>query len=160
MLRLYLSKEVRLHVWDSSFKVTNVSTIHDHPWEFDSIIIAGGLEQERFIESATGEAYSFSVLRCGAGNCERSTPKITHLQKQPKESYTEGDSYTQSREEIHNSIPLDGTVTIITRRFTSKDEDHARVFWKEGDWVSAEPRPASVHEIKTITGKSLKLWFK
>lgn len=31
MLRVYLSDEVRLHIWDSRFKVPGVSPLHNHP---------------------------------------------------------------------------------------------------------------------------------
>lgn len=159
MLRLYLSKEIRLHIWDSRYKVQNVSTIHDHPWEFDSLIVAGHLENVRFVEDEQGDPFAFSTLKCGAGNCERSPAQSIRLKKGPAETYIEGDSYTQKREEIHDSIPEDGTVTIITRRFTSADEDHARVFWPSGEWVSAEPREATLMEIFEITSLSLSKWF-
>ncbi len=43
MLRLYLSKEVRLHVWDDRYAVKNVTTIHTHPWHFRSTVLFGEL---------------------------------------------------------------------------------------------------------------------
>lgn len=159
MLRLYLNKETRLHIWDSRFKVPNVSTIHDHPWDFDSLVVAGRLKQVRFYPYEAGERYSYSILKCGAGNCERTPPLPIWLNAMAEEDFGEGDSYRQVSCEIHDSRPYDGTVTIIERKFTKADEDHARVFWKEGDWVSAEPRPATKDEIKSITTASLATWF-
>src|SRR5579859_3298084 len=56
---------------------------------------------------------------------------------------TTGQTYHQEKDEIHESLPFDGTVTLVTRTFTA-DRDHARVFWRgTGDFVTAEPRAAT-----------------
>lgn len=49
MLRLYLGKERRLHVWTDQ-RVENVSDMHTHPWHFDSQVVVGLLRNQRFIE--------------------------------------------------------------------------------------------------------------
>lgn len=49
MLRLYLAKDRRLHVW-TDLRVENVSDTHTHPWHFDSQIVAGVMRNQRFIE--------------------------------------------------------------------------------------------------------------
>lgn len=49
MLRLYLSAEVRLHVWDSRFRVPGVTDIHDHSWDFESEVAAGEVLQRRYL---------------------------------------------------------------------------------------------------------------
>ena len=82
MLRCYLTKEVRLHVWDSSFAVRCVSTIHDHPWDFTSLIVSGAVKQYRFTEvhPRTGAPeYRRQVIRCGtdgglADGCSMDAP--------------------------------------------------------------------------------------
>lgn len=159
MLRLYLSTEVRLHVWDSRYAVQDVSTMHDHPWSFDSIIVAGWVDQYRYTMDPKGDVFMFSVLQCGPGGCAKTQPAPIWLTKGPCESYQEGGTYHQRHDEIHESIPEDGTVTIVTRTFR-EDTEHARVFWPNGTaWVSAEPRPATIEEVKDITSASLNRWF-
>lgn len=167
MLRLYLSTEVRLHVWDSRYAVPNVSTVHDHPWSFESYVVAGQVHQFRYKETtpadgqlwAESEPYLFSVLQCGPGGCAKTQPQPIRLCKMQRERYWEDCSYVQTHDEIHESIPEDGTVTIVTRTFR-EDTEHARVFWPYGtDWVSAEPRPAMPAEVYSITSNALNRWF-
>jgi hypothetical protein len=160
MLRLYLSPEIRLHVWDNRFAVPGVSTIHNHPWAFESYIVAGVVRQRRYVETPAGEPFNVSVILAGPGGGLKSQPQSINLHPKTLEIYNEGDTYTQDADEIHWSMPEDGAVTLVTRRFVKADRDHARVFWPQGqEWVSAEPRPATPQEINEITGYALQKWF-
>lgn len=167
MLRLYLSKTVRLHVWNSSKAVPNVSVIHTHPWHFDSHVIAGQIINVRYVISDVypGRAcvpHQYAKILCGMGGGiakgelkeERGVKNLCEL---PLEIYKEGATYTQSADEIHKSLPTDGTVTIVTRR-PLDDPDHAYVFWEKGDWVSAEPRKATDDEVMEYCQAALKLF--
>jgi hypothetical protein len=167
MLRLYLSKAVRLHVWHSGFASPGVSTLHTHPWDFESTVVAGQLENIRYKET-TGtanteldtERFYSSLLHCGPGGGLKEDPQLVYLKQLPSEIYHEGESYTEKAEEIHESKPWDGTVTVVSRRF-KPDEDHARVFWPVGTaWGSAIPRDATVEEVYVITQFALQRWFK
>ena len=180
MLRLYLSPEVRLHVWDDRYAVTYVSTMHDHPWDFWSRVIGGKLDNQRYelfsviLPSWTppkGQEDQYmhmmmQKIRCGVGGglvkaCmteDEAQPVV--LRKLHREGpWTAADYYHQKAEEIHVSTPARGTVTIVERHFKA-DTEHARVFWPRGqEWVSAEPRKATQEEIKAITHYSLERWF-
>lgn len=168
MLRLYLSKAVRLHVWHSGFATPEASTIHTHPWDFESSVIAGELEnirykewsaRDRISDGTTKEFYS-ALLHCGPGGGLKEDPQSVFLEKLHSEFYHGGQTYTEKAEEIHESKPKDGTVTIVTRRF-KPDEDHARVFWPVGTaWGSAIPRDAMPSEVRAITQFSLQRWFQ
>ena len=159
MLRTYLSDEIRLHVWDSRYATENVSLLHDHPWDFASLIVAGELRQHRYVVAAEGETFQFSTIQCGPGGCMKAEPQPVVLRRLPEEHYTAGAVYLQRAAEIHESRPADGTVTLISRAF-KKDTEHARVFWREGEhWVSAEPRPATADEVRAITRYALDTWF-
>lgn len=168
MLRLYLSKAVRLHVWHSGFASPGVSTLHTHPWDFKSTVVAGQLENIRYkehspldrIESSTTREFNTSLLHCGPGGGLKEDIRLVYLEQLPSEIYHEGESYTEKAEEIHESKPWDGTVTVVSRRF-KPDEDHARVFWPVGTpWGSAIPRDASPEEVQVITQFALQRWFK
>lgn len=167
MLRLYLNKATRLHVWHSGFASPGVSTLHTHPWDFKSEVIAGSLENIRYKEhdpqnclnSTKVKEYMAAVLHCGPGGGLTEKGKPVYLEAMPSEFYGEGATYTEKAEEIHESRPKDGTVTLVTRQF-KPDEDHARVFWRTGtEWGSAIPREATPDEIKVITQFALQRWF-
>jgi hypothetical protein len=168
MLRTYLSLEVRLHVWHSGFKFKEgdqiASELHTHPWNFHSLVVAGRVRNYRFLEVAgtslgTGQAIprKRQTIRCGEGGGLIGDPVDVFLAEQPTETFEEGETYTQKAEEIHRSLPDDGTVTIIEREFLD-DTEHAFVYFR-GEWISAEPRPATPEEVAEITGFALQTRF-
>lgn len=165
MLRCYLSPEIRLHVWDSRFKVPGVSVVHDHPWDFTSLIVTGEVKQYRYIEHPTnGEPFRRSTIRCGHGGgivraeCAPEAPEGVYLLRQALEIYHVGESYSQNADEIHESLPADGTVTLVERRFKA-DTEHARVYYQTPEWVSAEPRKAEFGEVRSAVNVALK-WMR
>lgn len=165
MLRCYLDDKriARLHVWSKEHAYEDVSLVHDHPWDFRSLIVSGHLMNVRFLESRNGwgtEDYEFQTIQCGPGGCVKSAVQETSLFPRDPEHYEPGDSYEQRAEEIHASFPDDGCVSIITRKFHQNTEN-ARVFWPAGrTWVSAEPRPATKDEIEAICAKALAVLDK
>ena len=165
MLRCYLEPELRLHVWDSRFKAAEVSELHTHPWHFYSLVVAGRVRNYRFVESdgtsqETGGAIPRrrQTIRCGEGGGLVGEPVDVFLTEQPTEIYVQGNVYTQLAQEIHRSVPEDGTVTIIEREFLD-DTEHAYVYF-QGEWVTAEPRAATPTEVETILSASLERWFR
>lgn len=163
MLRHYLTPTVRLHLWDSRFKVKDVSTIHDHPWDFRSYIVSGVVGQHRFRELASPLAadaftvYARTRIRCGPGGCATGAPDVVPLERLPLEVYEAGRWYEQRAEEIHESLPVDGTVTLVERHFKT-DTEHANVYHATPRWVSAEPRPATRDEIAAFRQAALDRW--
>lgn len=165
MMRLYLSQAVRLHIWDGALRVPGVSAIHSHPWDLQSRVIAGRYKQHRYqvlAENATAtyaEQFNLALIKCGEGACVMGEPTKLYMIEMPLEIYAAGEAYAQSKEEIHLSLPEDGTVTMVERTF-HEDRDHARVFWRgQGGWVDAEPREATRKEIEEVTGRALRTWF-
>jgi hypothetical protein len=174
MLRLYLSPETRLHVWDSRLRVPDVSTIHDHPWDFRSYVVAGSLVNVRFrrpanageIGSCSAHApnvafcreYRVTRIRCGPGGCavDPPTPERLHQSGTP-DSVRVGGWYEQRADEIHESRPADGTVTLVERHFRA-DTEHANVYHLTPTWVSAEPSAATWDEAGPIVRDALARW--
>lgn len=167
MLRLYLSKQVRLHIWHPEFAVANVSTIHTHPWDFHSVIVCGQLTNMKY-KDVTGQQFRGPVapvhcgtIRCGVGGglVGSGIDEERQLMPLPHQVLREGQNYTELAEEIHETVALAGTVTIVERMF-KPDEDHAKVYWPAGtNWVSAEPREANVSEVRAFTETALSRWF-
>lgn len=160
MLRTYLEKpDVRLHVWDSRYRFPNVSMMHDHPWHFRSHIVAGIVNQKRYTYNTHGLIQMRQTILCGTGGGLCGGPERVILHAGDWEKYYEQETYTQRAEEIHISLPVDGTVTIVHRE-VADDADHAHVFWNVAEkWVTAEPRPATMQEVTKITEFALNRWF-
>ncbi len=157
MLRLHLPGETRLHVWDSRHAFANVSTIHDHlQWGLSSTIVSGRLVNHRFTEGL-GDPYMAVTLKPGE-NCHfKDAPSHTLLRRGVAEIYISGDTYAQEPNEIHESVPDIGTITLM-RKYPTPDGDSARVFWPAGEkWGTAEPRPATTEEVTAITSHALQL---
>jgi len=166
MLRTYLTddKSVRLHVWDSDYAAENVSEMHTHPWDMVSRVVAGELanyKYTRHISITEPPSYLQQAIHCGEGGGLIGEPEPVHLYGLPPVYIRKGQEYTQTYDEIHVSVPENGTVTIVTRSTPpGGNPDRAYVFWPiEQEWVSAEPRPATAKEIEDICERSLLRWF-
>lgn len=180
MIRTYLNDAVRLHIWISDFKIPGVSPIHDHPWHLYSQVIAGVYRQRRYTildkdffgqpitednstfragrDAGLIELFNTATIKCGEGAFKTEDSKKVCVECAVEEEYRAGSNYMQYKDEIHESFPLDGTITIVTRTFTP-DREHARIFWRgDGDWVDAAPRTATPAEIKLATQKALSWW--
>lgn len=158
MLRTYLAPDLRLHIWDKEYQVDNVSLLHDHPWDFESYIVAGGLTNYLYNYNTTGMYFNRQRILCGVGGGLDGEPESVKLTNYQTDHYDASQSYVEKHDQIHMSAPADGTITIIKRHFT-EDVDHANVFYDTDEWVSAEPRPATQQEVYAITAKALMTWF-
>lgn len=168
MLRTYLDEErvYRLHIWSPAHAVENVSGLHTHPWDFRSTVIVGSVNNVLFMRTPNASLDAEGVLdmqqlriKCGEGACSVSDPERVRLMRRPSIRWKEGESYFERAEEIHLSVPENGTVTIIERTF-GQDVDHAYIFYPSGEqWVSAEPRKATPQEVRDICELALRKWF-
>lgn len=163
MLRLYLSSRVRLHVWDRRFAVENVSTIHDHPWHFESIVLVGSIRNRVFRVVPGEPTHHGQTIVCGPGGGPaegwRADVRLELARERTIYPGTfcngEREGYRMEAPELHESVAEDGTVTIIERE-PLPDAEHARVFFPLGtEWVSAEPRRATTDEIRAICAHAL-----
>lgn len=157
MLRLHVSDKIRLNIWDSRYRVPNVSMIHNHPWHFRSFIVNGVLSNTRYRVTTNAHStrmYLHANIKPGPGGGMITTGDCLCLTPNPIEIYTTGDWYYQRSNEIHISSPVDGTITLNYRERVG--DDVADVYWPYGtDWVSAEPRDATQDEIQQITSYAL-----
>jgi hypothetical protein len=172
MLRMYLPgpRDYRLHIWDNNYRVKNVSDIHTHPWNFTSYVVAGVVENIRWIEKqiqykegveGPGNYYWKQDIHCGTGGCIVGEPKRVVMSQGLRQTIYEGQDYHQQYIEKHQSFPETGTVTIVDRIVPpGQSVDMAYVYWPEKEqWVTAEPRIATHEEISDICNRSLEKWF-
>lgn len=159
-IRTKLANVGRIHVWDSSLATARVSTIHTHPWPLRSTVISGELINCRFQIGGDGARlpYMRSRIATGEGGGLIGDPEPVLLFSHDPESYTAGDAYEQTPEEIHRTIAEHGTVTLLERPQGPPLEE-AYTFWPEGtDWVSAEPRKAEDWRIESVICYALARW--
>lgn len=172
MLRTYVTKTLRLHVWNSSFAVPKVTTIHDHPWNFASLVVAGQIRNTRYrVYPCTHTESQIEALRIrqpfvksrivcgpGGGNDEASLlarGERVWLASSETTLHESGSLYRMRADEVHHTTYEDGTVTLVEREFL-QDTEHAHVFFKpDAGWVSAEPRPATPDEVEAIVSRAL-----
>lgn len=160
MLRLHIEgSNSRLHIWDRRFAYPGASPIHDHQqWALHSTVLSGRLTNYRFVEREDGEAYWYQLIKAGYGYFVKEGPLPICLARLAPEHYEVGDTYSQRPEEIHETVPLDGTVTLM-RKTPTADPEAARVFWPVGEeWGTAEPRAATAQEVLDITRYALSIF--
>lgn len=163
MLRCYMDdrREHRLHVWNTDRAIENVSAMHTHPWDFESEILTGTVENVRYVRVADnrGELFDEYKLLCGENACTLSDPRPVYLTEFTDWSGP-GNRYYQRASEIHRSKPTTGCVTLVQRTVPEgKNPDHALVFTEHGKpWVDAAPRPATPQEILIFLGTALEKW--
>jgi hypothetical protein len=154
VLRLYIRKIGRLHLWDRALQYPGVSLVHNHSWDLRSTIVCGRIVNTRFeeTESAIGHPYHGRRLLTGYQSRFVQNEFITTLLNQPREAYIAGDVYKQSAHEIHVTDPDDGTITLMERNEDTNGE--ANVYWPYGtEWGDAKPRPATADEIQSTIAK-------
>jgi hypothetical protein len=164
MFRLYLSKEVRLHVWDMRFTVEKVSTLHTHPWGFKSHVLSGVMVDRHFkkrdpaTQDLDSPNYYEQRIVCGPGGGVAGDKEPVHLTLMASCVYTAGDEYTHVASDVHESVPKSGTVTLLERTFEA-DTEHAFVYFRmDREWVSAEPRDATPDEVAAMARMALDRW--
>lgn len=156
MLRLYLTKAIRLHIWDPSRAVESVTTIHDHPWNFTSHVVCGlmtdrvyrRIGDDEWPANGRPKTHREERIVCGPGGGSMGAIREVRLEKTTTTHVRAGECYSRRAEELHESGAMAGTVTIVERTFMANTE-HALVYAPIGQpWVSAEPRRATREEVE------------
>jgi hypothetical protein len=162
MLRLYLSREVRLHIWDNRYQIDDVSIIHNHPWHFRSEVIAGQMLNTNYYVHS-GDTHFMQKIKPGEDCTALSKPEPVLLEPTSHVCYDEGQMYVQDAPTLHESIFEDGTITLVSRWGRESHQDEALSAWPsnlgEDGWVSAAPRLATDEEVLDITGRALERWY-
>lgn len=160
MLRLYLSPEMRLHVWSTEYVVPGVTRVHDHPWDFTSHVFSGSITNNLYREAPGALPYLKQAVKCGPGGCALAAPTPIELYCYRSTLYAARESYSERHDEIHESDPEDGTVTVIKRWLPpGANPDIGHVFYPRGtEWVSAESKRATPEEVRAIVSRALDRW--
>ncbi len=165
MMRLYLSKKVRLHIWHSSLRVPGVSDIHSHPWDFWSNVICGRIRDTTYnahMMADNKKLFCFQEIQCGAGAKLLGEPTGCYLVPRNILEYEGGKQYGNPASLLHSTEFTDGTVTIVERQFKDgANPDVAHVVYPGNQrWVSAEPRKATKDEEEFVIKCAIELLKK
>jgi hypothetical protein len=149
-LRLDDRREYRLHVWDRTCSVGE-PPVHDHPYDFTSVVVAGEMTNTRYVEDPAGTEYQ-RVRYTPPDEDARKTDTVKL--SAAATTVTAGDEYSQRADELHDSRQVPGTVTII--RMSFRDLPVLTVCTPgDAPWVSGRSRPPTPDELETITSAAL-----
>lgn len=157
MLRMYLDKDTRLHIWNHGVAVPDVSEIHDHPWDFVSTIICGSVTNEVYVkeEDLTANMLMQEIV-CGPGGHSVGTALPVNMRKFAERTFKAGESYSMKSDQFHRTVAEPGTVTIVKRYFKENTENARVCFPLDTGWVSAEPRVATPHDMLPFFAEAIK----
>ncbi|MCU1459842.1 MAG: hypothetical protein JWL73_3934 [Actinomycetia bacterium] len=157
LLGLWLDarREYRLHVWDPTSSVGE-PPVHDHPFDFTSTVIAGGMTNTRYEQDPHGVEYH--RMRYTPPDEDARTVDTVKLSGIATTTFVAGDQYEQVAHELHDSLQLPGTVTIIRMTFKDVMPELTVCLRDESAWASGQSRPAPLDEVKRITAKALELF--
>jgi hypothetical protein len=150
-LRLDDRREFRLHVWAPEDDAEEPA-IHDHPYDFTSVVVAGELTNTTYEEDLAGEEFVRFRYRPPAEDQRRSdgirlSATTTTLRA--------GKEYRQLAHQLHASRQEPGTVTVI--RCTWVADPELTVCLRKGNsWRSGYGRDATTQEVKVITARALE----
>ena len=150
MFRCYLDEEriSRLHIWTKDVRVPSVTTIHTHPWDFQSRVLCGRIRNIRYEEVETNPdgLWTRRLIVPGPDACKVGDEHRVVLRLRKVDIAQRGEAYEQSYDEIHETFFEEGTVTVCTRRVVDEDLAYSyRPYYEE--WVSAAPVKVSFGEV-------------
>jgi hypothetical protein len=101
-----------LHVWPDG-GLTTSDNIHDHRWDFSSVVIRGMLRFELYEQDAEGENYAVMQYRpmAGVGCFELRRDGTTAVSVHAAVTMTVGSTYSWTRDRLHRAWGIPGQVT-------------------------------------------------
>ena len=172
-----------INVFHSKYRVPNSTAIHSHTVDFRSDIIGGVMRQYRYLRATAGAGHSAGPERSTADAGRGSTPQryweqeltlggrlagepVECLLKESElEVYRTGEYYEITADEIHQSVPEDGTVTLISRQYKTSPTS-VSTFWpwaplpvgaKPSDKIIPKEAPEEV--VRDVISVALERWF-
>jgi len=101
-----------LHVWPDGGLATS-DNIHNHRWDFSSVVICGALRLELYEQDAEGENYAVMQYRpvAGVGRFELRRGGTTTVSVRAAVTMTVGSTYSWTRDRLHRAWGIPGQVT-------------------------------------------------
>ena len=107
---------LRLHIWDNYKDLDYEYDIHNHVWDYSSVIICGELINSTYINKNKGDLFHHHVYDIDDINCKASLKYlgVQKLSLNSKTIYDVRSVYSQNKKVIHRAYPNHRyTVTLI-----------------------------------------------
>jgi hypothetical protein len=170
-LTLVLEPNVTVvNVFESKYRQLGTTAIHSHTVGFRSEIVGGVMRQHRYRRRIVASkedlvARSYWEQELTLDGKLSGEPSECCLAEQPIEVYAAGEYYEIAANEIHQSVPEDGTVTLVTRQYLTNPRC-VSTFWPytplaPGAKPSGKiiPQPAASEVIADVISCALSTWF-
>lgn len=161
MLRLYVRKVGRIHLWDEALRYPNVSMVHNHSWDLKSHVVCGLVVNTRYEQRSCedtffGQTYHGKRMITGYQCSDVQPLDDCMLREEVIERFGPGETYSQRAAELHRTDAVDGTVTLMERNEDTNGQ--ADIRWLYGTkWGTARPRPATPEECLATVTKAKKM---
>lgn len=135
--------QLRLHVWRESARETKVENIHNHRWDFASVIVLGGYRFQEFVPDPAGRqlhAYGYASER-GAAAYSLQPLGQRGLTCSFDARLRAGTSYTLTSEVFHRVSNTPGRLTVSLVLQGPHRPDSAVLVFSEEHLASGRPIP-------------------
>lgn len=164
MLRTYPvagNKTWRINLWHSSLRIPGISSLHTHPWDFASYILAGRIGNVRYLENRNAQAKTHlrRQIECGDAGCVIGEDEYTSLTAiNPVEVYRAGGQYIQHASEIHATSFDDGSITLNKRAPYTGNGVPAVIYWPlDEPFVNSDQHVADDNTVAHVVAQCLKV---
>jgi len=159
-----------INVFHSKYRVPNSTAIHSHTVDFRSDIVGGVMRQYRYVRAAADGGHGpapqkYWEQELTLGGKLAGEPVECWLRESEIEEYSAGESYEITADEIHRSVPEDGTVTLISRQYKTSPVS-VSTFWPWAPMAAGAkpsdkiiPAPAAAEVILDVVSVALERWF-
>jgi hypothetical protein len=170
-----------INVFHSKYRVPGTTAIHSHTVDFRSEIVGGVMRQHRYRRVIADAGRAIADAGHGPTPVEGAKkyweqeltldgklsrdPIECDLTEGAIETYAAGEFYEITADEIHQSVPEDGTVTLITRQHKTTPTS-VSTFWpwaplaagaKPSDKII--PKEAGEEVVRDVISLALERWF-
>ena len=118
-----------INIFDGRYRQPGTTAIHSHTVDFRSDIVGGVMRQYRYgrVDDG-GDAKRYWGQELTLDGKLIGEPAACFLREGELEVYPAGEFYEITADEIHQSVPEDGTVTLITRQHKTRPSS-VFTFW-------------------------------
>lgn len=127
--------QLRLHFWIPN--LTNMATIHDHKWDFASVLLTGDLIDETYEECETGIPYHGVLF---SDSIHSRIDEITSLGTRAlslvaRTQLCSGNSYVRHRDQLHRTQNNSSSTAVTLFFRTAPIKTSTRVFHHKHDKI-------------------------
>jgi hypothetical protein len=124
---------LRAHFWgrmDDETLLRVAGNLHNHRWNFASMVLQGELRVAKFVESSVGDEFNHYQYWPESGD-ELEFIGRSRLEQSSVGYYGAGTKYHEPADEIHHASPLAGSDTVTVMARSASQRTYADVYTRE-----------------------------